>query len=171
MVKWVTAAAMLAAVYATNWMLETFGMVPVGFGLEAPAGVYLAGLVFGLRDVLHETGGPRWVVGAIVCGAALSYVLSDGATIPGGVVSIAVASAAAFLLSEFADFAVYTPLRERHWPIAAAVSNVAGAVVDSAVFLWLAFGSLEFIAGQVVGKAYMVAVALPLVWLSRRNAR
>lgn len=137
--------------------------------MTAPAGVYFAGLAFGLRDVLHELGGSRWVVAAILAGTALSYVLSDGAEIPGGMVSIAAASAAAFLLSEFADFAVYTPLRERHWTAAAVGSNLIGTVVDSAVFLWLAFGSLGFIEGQIVGKMLMVLPVLPALYWTRRR--
>lgn len=162
------AAAFVATVYAANWLLETYGVVPIGFGLEAPAGVFVAGIAFGLRDALHETLGRRWVAAAIIVGAALSWLVSDGASIPGGVTSIAVASGVAFLLSEAADAFVYDPLRHRHWPAAITASNLVGAVVDSALFLWLAFGSLDFIAGQIVGKAYMVALALPLVWLIRR---
>jgi queuosine precursor transporter len=44
--------------------------------------------------------------------------------------------------------------------------------VDSVVFLWLAFGSLEFLLGQIVGKAWMVLLSIPLVaWLRRREER
>ena len=40
------------------------------------------------------------------------------------------------------------------------------------VFLWLAFGSLEFLLGQVVGKLWMVLVAVPFVsYLRRRDER
>jgi queuosine precursor transporter len=48
------------------------------------------------------------------------------------------------------------------------LSNTAGLVLDSVVFLWLAFGSLEFLAGQLVGKATMTLVALPLLVVARR---
>ena len=49
---------------------------------------------------------------------------------------------------------------------------MVGLVVDSIVFLWLAFGSLEFLAGQVVGKAWMVLLSIPfVVWLRRRDER
>ena len=42
-----------------------------------------------------------------------------------------------------------------------------GLVVDSIVFLYLAFGSLDFLLGQVLGKAWMVLLALPFVrWLN-----
>jgi hypothetical protein len=40
------------------------------------------------------------------------------------------------------------------------------------VFLWLAFGSLDFLMGQIVGKAWMVLLALPFArWLRRRDER
>jgi hypothetical protein len=34
---------------------------------------------------------------------------------------------------------------------------------------WLAFGSLDFLAGQIIGKAWMVLLALPLMHLLRRR--
>jgi hypothetical protein len=51
-------------------------------------------------------------------------------------------------------------------------SGTVGLVIDSVVFLWLAFGSLEFLLGQIVGKAWMVLFSIPCVgWLRRRDAR
>ena len=50
-----------------------------------------------------------------------------------------------------------------------AVSGLAGLVVDSIVFLWLAFGSLEFLPGQIIGKIWMVLSSLPLVACLRRR--
>ena len=45
-------------------------------------------------------------------------------------------------------------------------------VVDSVVFLGLAFGSLAFLPGQIVGKAWMVLASIPFVtWLRRRDER
>ncbi len=83
-----------------------------------------------------------------------------------------IASATAFLLSEFADLAVYTPLARRRLVAAVVASSFAGLVVDSLVFLWLAFGSLDFLAGQVVGKSWMVLLSIPFVaWLRRRDER
>lgn len=161
--------AFLIAIIAANWALETWGVVDIGFGLTAPAGVFFAGLTFGLRDVIHEYGGVRAVVPAIIAGAGLSWLLSDAVSIPGGVTSIAVASGAAFLLAELFDLGVYAPLRERNWPAAVAASNVVGSVADSLVFLWLAFGSLDYITGQIVGKTAMIAVALPIVAIARRR--
>lgn len=148
-------ALFIACVFGANWTLTTFGLVPVGFGLVAPAGVYFAGFGFTLRDLLHEAMGRRWVIAAIIVGAVVSGALSG---------RLAAASGVAFLFSELADFAVYEPLRERRWLVAIALSNVVGLLVDSALFLWLAFGSFDFIAGQVVGKAEMTVIAVAVLW-------
>jgi len=151
----------VATVFVANWSVTTFGLVPVGFGLVAPAGVYFAGLGFTLRDLLHDVGGRRWVIGAIVVGALLSAGISGGGR-------VAVASGVAFLLSEAADLLIYQPLRRRGWLRAVAASNVVGLVVDSVLFLSIAFGSLSFAKGQIVGKAWMTLVAVMILWGVRR---
>lgn len=148
-------AAYIATIFAANWSIATFGFVPVGFGLMAPAGVYFVGLGFTFRDLAQESVGRLWIIAAIVVGAALSAIVSP---------QFALASGAAFLLSETADFAVYTPLRERGWLRAVAASNAVGLVIDSALFLWLAFGSLTFLPGQIIGKAWMTLLAIALLW-------
>lgn len=158
--KWVYSAAFLACIVGANWALATFGLVPVGFGLMAPAGVFFAGATFGFRDAVQEEAGRFWTLGLIGIGVGLSALVDP---------TFALASGLAFGLSEFADFAIYTPLRERNWPVAVVASNAVGSLVDSAVFLLVAFGSIEFIAGQVVGKTYMTLIALPVVWLARRR--
>jgi uncharacterized PurR-regulated membrane protein YhhQ (DUF165 family) len=156
----IAAAALVGTVVAANWAIGAFGFVPVGFGLVAPAGVYFAGLAFGLRDVVHEELG-RWaVLACIAVGGLLSLSISP---------AFAFASAAAFVVSETADLAVYEPLRERQWIAAASASNVVGAIVDSALFLLLAFGSLEHLAGQVVGKVWMGVLGVVLVAVVRRQ--
>lgn len=156
-------AGYLATIVAANWAITRYGLVPVGFGLTAPAGVYFAGLAFTLRDLLHETAGRVPVLLAIAAGAALSFAVADP--------RLAIASAAAFGLSELADLAVYQPLRRRRWLAAVAASNAVGLVVDSALFLWLAFGSLAFLPGQIVGKAWMTALAVTLIAAGRAAHR
>lgn len=157
----ITLAGYILTIFAANLAITTFGVVPVGFGLLAPAGVYFAGLAFSLRDALQETLGRRWVIVAIIVGALVSAGLSA---------QLALASGLAFLFSELADFAVYTPLRQRSWMGAVVASNTVGVVVDSALFLWLAFGSLAFLPGQIVGKLWMTALAVVLIVAWRRLA-
>jgi uncharacterized PurR-regulated membrane protein YhhQ (DUF165 family) len=81
----------------------------------------------------------------------------------------ALASGIAFLISELLDFAVYTPLRRRNWIGAVVASNVVGLVADSILFLLLAFGSLQYLPGQIVGKAWMTVLAAGVLWLLRRR--
>ncbi len=167
--RYLTFIAFVGTVYCANWALKHWGTVPVGFGLRAPAGVWFAGVAFVLRDWLQEIAGRLWVVAAILAGAALSYWVGASVTIPGGHVSIAVASGIAFMLSEFADFSVYTPLRERNLPAAVLASQIVGAVVDSILFLILAFGSLTLLQGQIVGKVWVGLFVA--VYLFSRRAR
>ena len=76
------------------------------------------------------------------------------------------------LLSEMADLGVYTPLQRRRLVLAVFASGIVGLFVDSVVFLYLAFGSLDFLAGQVIGKAWMVVLSLPIIaWLRSRDLR
>jgi uncharacterized PurR-regulated membrane protein YhhQ (DUF165 family) len=146
------AAAYIGTIVAANWLIQHLGAVPVGFGLLAPAGVYMAGLAFTLRDLLHEAAGRTVVLAAILTGACVSALVAPAA--------LALASGVAFAVSELADMAIYTPLRERRWLTAVVASNLVGLTVDSALFLWLAFGSLQFLPGQVAGKAWMTALAV-----------
>lgn len=148
------AAGFIATVFIANWLITRYGVVPVGFGLVAPAGVYAVGVAFTLRDAVHRTLGVPWVIAAIIIGAGLSVLVSA---------KFALASGTAFLVSEFADLIIYTPLRERSWLGAVTLSNTVGLVVDSALFLALAFGSLQFFWGQVVGKAWMTVAAIVLL--------
>ncbi|HEV2627893.1 MAG TPA: VUT family protein [Pseudolabrys sp.] len=158
---------------AANWMIGHVGtacltngpcVLPVAPGLMAPSGVMMVGAALVLRDLVQRRLGAGFGLGAIVVGALISWALAPAALV--------IASTAAFLLSEFADFAVYTPLARRRLVLAVMASSVAGLVVDSIVFLWLAFGSLDFLGGQIVGKLWMVLIATPLIaWLRRRDER
>jgi uncharacterized PurR-regulated membrane protein YhhQ (DUF165 family) len=158
---------------AANWLIGHAGtvcqptgpcLIPVALGLMAPSGVIMAGAALVLRDLVQRRLGTAASSLAILAGAVLSALLAPPALV--------IASAAAFLLSEFADLAVYTPLARRGLIAAVVVSSVVGLVVDSIVFLWLAFGSLEFLLGQIVGKAWMVLLSVPFVsWLRRRDER
>jgi uncharacterized PurR-regulated membrane protein YhhQ (DUF165 family) len=163
--------AYAATIPAANWMIGHVGtcypdgpcVVPVGFGLSAPSGVLMVGLALVLRDIVQMRMGRRWSLAAIGAGAILSALVAPPALV--------IASTAAFALSELADMAVYTPLARRRLTLAVVASGVVGAAIDSAAFLWLAFGSLAYVEGQIVGKLWMTLAALPLVWVARRSAR
>ena len=177
--RWVEGIVFLIAfgltIPAANWMIGHVGtacvpngpcLIPVapnpfGASLMAPSGVLMIGIALALRDLVQRRLGVGYSASAVVAGAMLSAMVAPPA--------LALASGIAFLISEFADLAVYTPLARRRLIAAVVASSLAGLVVDSVVFLWLAFGSLEFLAGQVVGKTWMVLLSIPFVHLLRRR--
>jgi len=163
-------AAFALCIPMANWMIGNVGtfcvpdgpcLIPVAPGLTAPSGVLMIGLALVLRDLVQRNLGVKWAAGAVVAGAALSAFVAPPALV--------IASAVAFLLSELADLAVYTPLQKKGLVLAVFASSMVGLVIDSAIFLYLAFGSFDFISGQIVGKIWMVLLALPIIHLMRRR--
>jgi uncharacterized PurR-regulated membrane protein YhhQ (DUF165 family) len=156
-----------------NWMIGHVGTVcvpggacllPVAPGLMAPSGVVMIGAALVLRDLVQRRLGVKFGVAAVIVGSVISAAVAPPALV--------IASAAAFLLSEAADLAVYTPLARKRLVLAVVASSFVGLVIDSMVFLWLAFGSLDFLGGQIVGKAWMVLLSIPfLAYLRRRDER
>lgn len=162
-------AGFIACVPMANWLIGNVGtvcipqgpcLIPVApFGITAPSGVLMIGLALVLRDLVQRRLGKAWALAAIVAGAALSGFVAPPALV--------VASVAAFLLSELADFAVYTPLQKRGLIRAVILSSLVGLCVDSVAFLYLAFGSLDYLGGQIIGKAWMVLLSIPVIRLLR----
>lgn len=173
MIKWISLLGYVATIPAANWMIGNVGtfcvpqgpcIIPVFPGITAPSGVLMIGLALVLRDAVHETLGAKWALIAILIGAALSYILADP--------FIAIASLVAFVVSELSDFGVYSKLRDKSKLIAVVVSGIVGSVIDSTLFLWIAFGSLAFIEGQIIGKVIMtILVVLILKFYSFYNRK
>lgn len=160
----------LLTIPTANWLIGNVGttcvpsgpcLIPVAPGLLAPSGVAVIGLALVLRDAVRERMGMPVVFGLITGGAVLSGLIAPPA--------LAIASTVAFVFSEFADAAVYEPLRRRNLGLAVIASGLVGALVDSAAFLLIAFGSLDYVAGQVVGKLW-ASVAVAAFMLARRRA-
>lgn len=159
------AAALVASVVLANWLTARYGLIPAGFGLLVPAGTYAAGLALGLRDALDRVGGLRWVLAAIAVGIAVSAWVASP--------MLAVASAVAFGASELVDLAVWRATLRRGIPTALAASNLAGALVDSVLFLSLSGLGLTLVAvgGQLLVKAgWLTLLALVVVAAARRRA-
>ncbi len=163
----------ILSIPVANWMLGHVGtacpphspcLIPVAPGIMAPSGVVMVGLALVLRDLVQRRLGLVWSIVAILLGGALSWLIAPPALV--------VASVAAFLISEFTDLAVYTPLQRRRLVLAVVASGFVGLLFDSLVFLQLAFGSLDYLGGQVIGKGWMVLLSIPVIaWLRRRDER
>lgn len=167
----VSFALYIGCIPAANWLIENVGtvcfpngpcVVPVfPGGVYCPTGSLMIGFALVLRDVVQRAFG-KWVsLLAIVIGAGVSFMLSPP--------ELVVASVAAFFFSELADFAVYTPLYRRRFITAIVASAAVGLVVDSILFLWIAFGSQELLLGLVIGKSWMVLAALPVMFAVRSH--
>jgi len=164
-------AGFLTCIPLANWLILHIGtscvpygpcMVPVAPGILAPSGVLTVGVALVLRDIVQRCLGLRLGLVAIAIGTALSSLVAPP--------SLVAASGIALALSELADCAVYTPLQQRRLMAAVVASSMIGLVLDSIVFLWLAFGNLGFLPGQIIGKAWAVLISIPVVGLARRVA-
>ena len=159
---------------AANWLIGHVGtaciaphgpcVVPVAPGLMAPSGVMMVGVALVLRDLVQRR-----------LGTAMS-ALAILAARPVGAVGAAVArSCVRRRVSAFGirrSCAFIRRSRAAAWLPPSSLRASSGWSSTSIVFLWLAFGSLDFLPGQVVGKAWMVLLSIPFVaWLRRRDER
>lgn len=152
---WLAFFAYLASIPFANWLIDHVGtvrfsggphVIPVGFGYEAPSGVLAIGFALFVRDYVQQHLGKRFTLGAILLGVLLSIFVNR---------SLALASGLAFAFGELADFAVYTPIRKTNLFLAVFLSGFVGGIIDSMIFLQIAFGSIDYWQGQVIGKTLM----------------
>lgn len=153
--KHLSVVGYLLTIPLANWLINNVGSqgfpggphtIPVGFGYEAPSGVLAIGAALFARDYVQEAFGRRTVLWAIAAGVVISYFMDP---------AVATASAVAFALGEVSDYLVYDRTRRRSLAAAVVLSGFVGGVVDSFVFLQVAFSSTMFWEGQVIGKTAM----------------
>lgn len=170
-------AGLIGSVVVANWATSTFGFVPVGFGQAATAGTLAAGIALAARDAIQDALGKWWMLAFLAVAGVLSFLVADP--------HIAVASLAAFTVSELLDFAVYTPIRnksrlgDKRWAAAVICSDIVGIIADTIVFIGIAFGMStvwQAMPGQFIGKAwatvaYLVVLKVVSVALLREPDR
>jgi len=156
--------AYLAAIVAANVVTASFAPISLG-ALLVPAGSFLIGATFVLRDLVQRAHGRgrtyATIAFALALSAATSYLLGD-------TLWIVFASAVTFLVSETLDTETYTRLK---LPMATRVffSGLVGGLVDSALFVVIGLSPLgagflpweavpTAIAGQIVVKTAMQIV-------------
>lgn len=147
---------MYSALYLISIVLINVGFVHVPLIHGWPPMSLAVGLVFVLRDFAQREVGHK-VLLIMLIGAAISYLMASPA--------VAIASCAAYLVSELVDWAVYTfskrPLAQR-----VLLSSALGTPVDSAVFLGLiGFFSVGGVVLMTASK--MLAAFVVYFWLRK----
>jgi uncharacterized PurR-regulated membrane protein YhhQ (DUF165 family) len=166
-IKPLSLALYLATIPLANWFINNIGTqfapgtphtIPVGFGYSAPSGVLLIGAALFLRDYVQQTYGYQTALTCIGIGIGLSYWVNP---------AVATASAVAFAISELADLTVFTAIRKQTLIGAVIVSGIIGGIIDSFIFLQIAFNSTQYWQGQVIGKTMMALIAGLMIWIHR----
>ena len=155
----VLAGAYIGLAVLANWLAARY-VWPVGFGYVAPGGVFAIGAVLVTRDWINQLA-PKVSLALIPIASGMSYGIGEAAG-SSSLQKIALASVAAFCVSESVEFLVFAPIRRRSLTLGVALSGSVGIALDSFVFLSIAFGSLAFFDGQMIGKAEALAAGVVL---------
>ncbi len=147
----------VALIVAVNYGFTVAPMVALPGGEMWPPISLAVGFVFVARDYAQREIGHRVIIAMLAAGI-LSYFMASP--------FVAVASVAAFLISEFADWAVYS-FTGRSFARRVLLSSAVGTPIDSAVFLaligqFLVIGVLAMTASKMLG-------ALLVWWMIRRR--
>ena len=140
-----------------NWGFLVVPLVEIIPNEKWPPMSLIVGFIFVARDFSQREIGHRVII-AMLIAAALSYLMASP--------FVAVASLTAFLISEFADWAVYTytgrPFSQR-----VLMSSAVGTPLDSIVFLGI-IGHLSYVSVIAMTFSKMLG-ALVVWWLVRRR--
>jgi uncharacterized PurR-regulated membrane protein YhhQ (DUF165 family) len=150
------ALAMAAIVLVSNLLVQ--------FPLNAwlTWGAFSYPVAYFVTDVCNRIAGPQlarrvaWI--GFAAGLACSALLAP--------MRIAVASGAAFIVSQLLDVAVFNRLRKQSWWKAPLLGSVAASIVDTSIFFSLAFAGtgfswLHLAAGDLSVKLVMAVALLP----------
>lgn len=149
----------IGLIVLVNWGFTVTPLIPLPTGDMFPPMSLVVGLIFVARDFSQREVG-HWVIPAMLIGGALSWWMADP--------FVAVASVSAFLISELADWAVYTwtkkPFAQR-----VLISSAVGTPLDSIVFLAI-IGHISVTAVIVMTVAKMLGALVVWWMLQKREA-
>ncbi len=160
------AAAIL--IYAIAMTLANLSIAHFGPWVSPINAFVLIGLDLALRDWLHMRLKAWQMLALIGASGVLTYALNPSAQ------HIVIASAAAFTLAALVDWQAFSRL-SGSWLRRSLGSNVAGAVVDTAVFSALAFVVLSpapkplEVVTQIAALQFVAKVAGGALWAAVLN--
>ena len=143
----------LSSILIGNLFVIWFDIVHFA-GLTFPAGVVFIGLTFSFRDFVQRTWGDWACWFWMLLATIITFFLNQ---------NVAVASVAAFVISEGTDWAAFKFLkysfRKRIY-----LSNLISCPLDSIIFVTLAFGwNFPAIWGQALVKYLSGLLVLPII--------
>ena len=147
----------ITLIVAVNYGFTVTPLVALPGGEKWPPISLLVGFIFVARDFAQREIGHRVIIAMLAAGA-LSYIMADP--------FVAAASVAAFLFSEFADWAVYS-FTGRSFADRVLLSSAVGTPLDSVVFLGM-IGHLS-VTGVIAMTASKMLGALAVWWMLRRQ--
>ncbi len=147
----------VALIVLVNWLFTVVPLVDLPGGEKWPPVSIVVGFIFIVRDFAQREIGHRVILAMLIAGA-ISYIMADP--------YVAVASISAFLISEFADWAIYS-FTGRPFAQRILISSAVSTPIDSAVFLGM-IGHLS-VVGVVVMIVSKMLGALAVWWLVRRR--
>jgi queuosine precursor transporter len=171
--QWLLGFGYVLSIIFGNLLVVYFGIIHF-MGLVFPAGALAIGLTFSLRDFVQREFGHRvwyFMIFSTIITALLSFVLAD---MPIPAWKVALASAVAFIVSEFVDWLVYT-ITKWDFTLRIVISNLFSTPVDSILFVGIAFGVFNFfeppVYGQSIVKYLSGLLVLPFIFYMRYRVR
>jgi len=147
----------IGLIVLVNWGFSVVPLIEITADEKWPPMSLLVGFIFVARDFAQREIGHRVII-AMMIAALLSYVMANP--------FIAVASLVAFLISEFADWAVYT-FTSRSFSQRVLISSAVGTPLDSIAFLGI-IGQLSLV-GVIAMTISKMLGAMLVWWLVRRR--
>ena len=150
-------AIYVGLIVAVNYGFSVVPLVSLPGGEMWPPMSLVVGLIFVTRDFAQREIGHKVILAMLFAGV-LSYIMADP--------FVAIASVAAFLVSEFADWAVYS-FTNRKFHGRVLLSSAVGTPLDSIVFLAI-IGHLSVVGVVLMTLSKMIG-ALVVWWMLRRR--
>lgn len=124
------------------------------FGFLVPAGTFLIGFTFVMRDFVQIHHGRKKtyivIISALLISALVAFFMGNG-------IRIVLASALSFALSEFADTEIFTRMKSKLSNRILA-SGLVGSAIDSVIFTVAAGFPFQAAIGQLIVKSIMQAL-------------
>lgn len=147
----------IATIVFCNWLISVTGPIII-FGEVFPPAMLVVGFVFIFRDFAQRQIG-HWVLPLMAFATLLSYYLASP--------TVAIASTAAFVVSEMIDWAIFTytkkPLKDR-----ILISSGFAVPVDTIIFLAI-LGMFNWVSFILVTAAKMVSAVLCWLYLNYKK--